>query len=387
MDNIAPPAPDDTAPAPHQEPTSPPARTQQRLMSIDALRGFDMFLIIGGGPIIAGLVNGIGNESLKAAVLPQLKHVPWEGFAFWDLIMPLFLFLVGVSMPFAFSKRLAQQGPARLYRHIVVRALILFGLGLVAQGNLLDYDLGTLHIFCNTLQAIAVGYLIASLILLNTGLALQVVITGALLGLFWALMIFVPVPGHGAGVLTPEGNLAIYLDKLILGRFQDQTTYTWILSSLTFTCTVMLGVFAGQTLRCRRHPLIKVLLLLGMGGVCLGLGMAWNLSFPIIKHLWTSSCVLFAGGLSFLLLALFYLVIDVLQLGFLAFGWVVIGRNAIFAYMAVHLINFRAIGSRFVGNLEPWLGPWNDLVQASAAFAALWLILYYMYRNKTFIKV
>ena len=99
MENAPPPAPDDAAPIPHQELTSSPIQTQQRLMSIDALRGFDMFLIIGGGPIIAGLVNGIGNESLKASILPQLKHVPWEGFAFWDLIMPLFLFLWACLCP------------------------------------------------------------------------------------------------------------------------------------------------------------------------------------------------------------------------------------------------------------------------------------------------
>ena len=149
----------------------------------------------------------------------------------------------------------------------------------------------------------------------------------------------------------------------------------------------MLGVFGGQNLRCRRHPIVKVLMLLVMGGVCLGLGLAWGNIFPIVKHLWTSSCVLFAGGLSFLLMALFYLVIDVLRLRFLGWGWAVIGMNAIFAYMAVHLINFRSIGDRFVGNLDPWLGPWHDFVRALAAFAVLWVLLYYMYRKKTFIKV
>lgn len=378
---------DDDTPMHTEASIDTPVEKHERLMSIDALRGFDMFMITGGQAIIAGLVNGIGNESLKATVLPQLKHVPWEGFTAWDLIMPLFLFLVGVSMPFSFAKRLAQASKARLYVHVIGRVLILFVLGMVAQGNLLDYDLSTLHVYCNTLQAIAAGYLIAALIVLNAGPFLQFVITGALLLLFWGLMVLVPVPGYGAGVLTPEGNLALYLDKLILGRFEDQTTYTWILSSLTFGCTVMLGVFAGQILRWRKHGLIKVFMLLVMGGACLGLGFLWHQIFPIIKHLWTSSCVLFAGGLSFLLMALFYLIIDVLRLRFLAYGWAVIGTNAIFAYMAVHLIDFRAIGGQFVGNLEPWLGQWNDLVQASAAFAVLWILLCYMYRNKTFIKV
>ena len=204
---------------------------------------------------------------------------------------------------------------------------------------------------------------------------------------FWALMSWVPVPGYGAGVLTPEGNLAIYLDKLLLGRWGETGYASWILSIMTFSCTVMLGVFAGQLLRSPRSQRDKVLWLLAAAGGCLLLGLIWDNWFPIIKRLWTSSFVLFAGGWSYLLLALFYLVIDVWRLRKWAFGFVVIGMNAIAVYVAVNLFDFRNIGNIFVAGLSRWLGQWNDSVQALAAFAVIWLILFWMYRKKSFIKI
>jgi len=212
--------------------------------------------------------------------------------------------------------------------------------------------------------------------------------------LFWALMMLIPVLGHDAGVLTPEGNLAIYIDRLILGGFIDGTDppYTWILSGMTFTCTVMLGVFAGYLLRSKKTNSQKVLLLVAMGIGSLVLGWIWSgwvwiFSFPIIKHLWTSSFVLYSAGWCFLLLALFYLIIDVWGLKKWAFGFVVIGTNAIAVYMATHVFNFRNIGDIFVGGLEKWCGPWNGFIQAVAGFAVVWLILLWMYRKKTFIKI
>jgi predicted acyltransferase len=365
-----------------------------RLMSIDALRGFDMFWIIGGGAIFRSLHEIFDNPTTEW-LNRQLSHVRWEGFRPWDLIMPLFLFVVGVVMPFAFNKRL-ELGHSKswLYRHIIVRFVILFILGMIAQGRLLKYDLSQLHIFSNTLQAIAVGYLISAIIILNLRPKWQVITTVALLLLFWALMMLVPVPGHGAGVLTPEGNLAIYIDRLILGGYIDGTDppYTWILSGMTFTCTVMLGVFAGHLLRSEKTNSQKVLLLVAMGVGSLVLGWIWNgwlwiFSFPVIKHLWTSSFVLYSAGWCFLLLALFYLIIDVLGFKRWAFGFVVIGMNAIAVYMATHVFNFRNIGDIFVGGLEKWTGPWFGLIQAVAGFAVVWLILFWMYRKRTFIKI
>jgi predicted acyltransferase len=200
-------------------------------------------------------------------------------------------------------------------------------------------------------------------------------------------MVLVPVPGYGAGHLTPEGNLAIYLDKWIQGPFQDQTTYTWILSSLTFAATVMLGAFCGLWLRSERSKKQKVIGLVFAGISCTLLGWGWGLLFPIIKHLWTSSFVLYSGGLCILLLALFYLVIDVWGYRKWAFPFKVIGMNAIAVYMATMVFDFRLIGDVFVGGLEKYLMTGFPFVQSLAAFAVVWLILYFLYRQRIFIKI
>jgi predicted acyltransferase len=365
-----------------------PAGATQRLASLDALRGFDMFWITGGQGILLGLGRGLNNEWFNRHIGPQLEHVSWQGFTAWDLIMPLFLFVVGTAMPFSFARRLERgQTKARLYRHVLVRVAILWILGMIAQGRLLDYDLARLRLYSNTLQAIAAGYLIASLLLLNLSLRWQIAVTGALLLLYWALLALAPVPGYGPGQLTEQGNFAMYIDKLILGPFQDGTTYTWILSSMTFAATVMLGAFAGRLLRSELDKVRKVLFLLAGGIACIYLGWAWGLLLPIIKHIWTSSMVLFAGGWSLVLLALFYLVIDVLRLRFLAGFFIVIGMNAIAAYMVTHAVDFAGIADFFLQGLAKWTGPWHHVLRAAGGFAILWLILFYMYRKRTFIKI
>ena len=362
--------------------------SEKRLASLDALRGFDMFWIIGGGWIVDGLGKGLGNKFFEQYILPQIRHARWEGFTCWDLIMPLFLFVVGVAMPFSFAKRLGRgDSKGKLYLHIVTRAVILWVLGMVAQGRLLEYDMSHLRLYSNTLQAIAAGYLIAALIILNMRLVWQMVATSVLLLVFWGLMILVPVPGHGAGVLTEDGNLAIYIDKAILGRFQDGTPYTWILSSMTFGATVMMGLFAGELLHSKLSSTAKVLGLLGSGIGCILLGTAWGLVFPIIKHIWTSSFVLFSGGLCLLLLGVFYLLIDVWGFRKWAFGFVVIGINAIAVYMVTRVFDFRTIADIFVKGLAKWTGDWHDFVRAVSGFLVLWLILFWMYRKKSFVKI
>jgi len=367
----------------------PQGKLAGRIMSIDALRGFDMFWIIGGGAIFASLHN-IFNSPTTKLIQTQLKHVEWKGFRFEDLIMPLFLFIVGVVMPFSFDKRLAKfGGKLRLYIHIIKRTVILFVLGMIAQGNLLEYDLSKLHIFSNTLQAIAAGYIIAAIIMLNLDIRRQIVATGILLLLFWALMMLVPFPGRGSDVLMPDSNLAIYIDRAIFGPYIDGTNppYTWILSSMTFPCTVMLGVMAGHILRMDKVGIRKVAWLLATGAGCIVAGLLWGLCFPIIKHIWTSSFVLLSGGICFILLAMFYFVIDVLGFRRWAYGFVVIGTNAIAVYMAVHLVSFRNIGGVFVGGLEKHIGNWYPFIHALTGFAIVWLILWWMYRKKTFIKI
>ncbi len=362
------------------------AEAGSRLMSVDALRGFDMFWIIGGGAMFKALADGSDNEILKA-LLPQFEHVQWEGFHFWDLIMPLFLFVVGVVMPFSFGNRIARgESKGRLYFHIIRRVVILFVLALVARGELQKFEWSSIHLFTNTLQAIAIGYLITSIVMLNMNVRRQVITLAGLLLLFWALVALVPVPGRGAGVFTEDGNLVVYIDNLILGRFQMGTA-SRVISSLTFGCTVMLGSLAGQLLRSGKSDKTKVIWLFGTGVGCLVLGIVWGNWLPIIKKIWTSSFVLYSGGWSFLLLALFYLVIDVWGLRRWAFGFVVIGMNAIAVYVATRLFDFRLIGDIFVAGLAKWLGGWDDFVRQVAAFAVIWLILFWMYRKKSFVKI
>ncbi len=359
----------------------------ERLLSIDALRGFVMLWIVGGRNVLLGVFVLFANP-IPEAIEYQLGHPEWIGFSAWDMIMPLFLFVVGVVMPFSFAKR-KQQGHStgRLYRKIITRTVVLFVLGMVAQGHLLEFDCSKLHILSNTLQAIAVGYLVGAILLLHLPTIGQVLATGGLLLGYWALLMLVPFGGCEAGTLEPQQNLALHIDRAILTPFEDGTTYTWILSSMGFVATTMLGVFAGQLLRSAWSPWAKVIWLTLIGVGCLGAGWAWGIWLPIIKHIWNSSMVLWAGGFSFLLLAIFYAVIDVIGWRRWAFPLMVIGANAIAVYMATHLIELRHISDPLVGGLAGHLGSYGELLKAAAALLVIWLILLYMYRKKTFIRV
>ena len=389
--------------APESVPT-----TKERVLSVDALRGFDMFFITGGREVVVALF------SILITPLPewfryQVSHARWEGFTAWDLIMPLFLFIVGVAMPFAFARRIERgDSKSALYMRVARRVLVLWVLGMIAQGNLLDFDLSNLHLFSNTLQAIAVGYLVASIALIHLKLVWQVVLTVGLLVGYWLLMLLVPIPGHGAGILEENINLALFIDEAVLGRFDDGTTYTWILSGLGFAAMVMTGVFAGHVLHTSRSHVRKLtaLVLLGMGS--LGVGWFWaggfdglggltlvgEWRFPIIKHLFTSSMVLWAAGWCYLLLAIFYLLIDVLKFRGWAFFFIVIGANPIFAYMIVYFVDFGEISERLVGGVARNLSTLGEFgissgvaLQAVVAYAVLWILLWYMYRQRTLLRV
>ena len=364
-----------------------------RLMSLDALRGFDMFWICGGAGLFGLLVRLVRGAGGYAFDVPpwldhQMHHVPWEGFVAWDLIMPLFLFIVGAAMPFSFAKRMKTSSMGAMYWKIIRRTLILFVLGMIAQGHLLDFNWSTFHFFSNTLQAIAVGYFVASILLLHTNWKVQLLVTVLLLLAFWGVMAWIPAPGQPAGSLDAETNIAIYIDRTVFGSLDDETTYTWLLSSLTFPASVLLGVFAGQMLRQSWGEYGKFFALLGAGVACLALAWIWSYYFPIIKHLWTSSMVLWAGGLSYVLLAFFYLVIDVWKIRAWAFPFVVIGANAIFAYVVPHVINLKGIANSLVGGAASHAPePLRDWIVAATAFLLLWFVLLYLYRKRTFIRI
>lgn len=362
------------------------ASAPPRVMSIDALRGFDMFWIIGGTPVFITFLKLFINP-LPEWFVQQFEHKDWNGFSAEDLIMPLFLFVVGCAMPFSFGKRV-QQGQTRgeLYMKIIRRVVILWFLGMIYQGNLCKYDWDQLLLYSNTLQAIAAGYALAAVIMLNLGVSRQIAALALLLVGYWALLAFVPVPGHGKVIMEPDANLALWIDDTLLGHFH-RGSYVWILPSLGFTATTLLGVMAGYLLRCQRSRIMIVALLIAIGVGSLGAGHLWGLALPINKHMWNSPMVLWSGGFCFLLLATFYLVIDVIQWRAWAYPFIVIGSNAITAYMLWRIANFRTISDYLVGAAVPRLGAWGDFLHAFIAFMSLWLLLWYMHRNRTFIRI
>jgi predicted acyltransferase len=357
----------------------------ERLISMDALRGFDMFWIIGAGEMAKALLK-ISANPISQAAARQFDHADWVGFRAWDIIMPLFLFIVGTSLPYSMSKRLVEPADRRrVYRRILKRFILLFIFGMVVEGNLLKFNMSTLHIYCNTLQAIAFGYVVAALAVMNLRAVWQGVLCAALLIGYWLLMAFVPFGGHAAGTLEPNLNLALYIDKAVMGHFQDGTTYTWILSGMTFASTVLLGVMSGYIMKSKLPPGKKLLSLATSGAGCAIAGLVMGIWFPIIKHIWTSSFTLFSAGLCFFLLALFYLVIDVLGFRKWAYFFIVIGSNALFIYVASgalmscvpqHVIDSALAASPAVQGLI-----------FVAFFSAEWLSLYALYRKKIFIKV
>jgi predicted acyltransferase len=364
------------------------AKKNQRLISLDALRGFDMFWIIGGAYIFRPLEK-ISDGAFVQGFCEQLHHVQWEGFRFYDLIMPLFLFMIGTALPFSVTKRLERgESKVTLYKHIIKRVIILVFLGMIVNGKLLSFTPSEMHLSYSVLQVLAVGYLVASFILLNFKPKAQIIITAAMLLTFWALMAWWPVPGFGRGDYSVEGNFGAYLNNLILGDLQTRWKgVPWILNILTHGSTAMLGVFAGQILRSSKENNKKLLSLVSLGAFCLLAGWLMSFSHPIIKKAWTSSFALWAGGFSYLILALFFFIIDMKGYKKWAFPFVVIGMNSIFIYMAASLFKFRLVADVLVKGLAQYVGPWYPSIQAFTALLIMWLILYYMYKKRTFVKI
>jgi predicted acyltransferase len=391
-----------------------PAVDRGRLWSIDALRGFDMFWIIGGETVIERLAV-VGRWPWKQDIKEQLRHVEWEGFHFEDLIFPLFLFLVGAVLPFSLGK-LTGPGVSRraAYWRILRRTLLLYVLGLIyyGPGGLLNFAPNDQRYF-GVLQRIAICYGIAAVITLHTRVSGQVVALLAILIGYWAILTKIPVPDGAAGDLSPAGNLSGYIDRWIRDHLGGKlwTKYydnEGLLSTLPAVGTTLLGVLAGHWLRSGYGAPVKTIGLLVAGGACLAAGMAWagdihgvpaHFVFPAIKNLWTSSYVLIAGGWSLLLMALFYGVIDGLGWRSIGFFFEVIGANAIVAYVAHRFVNFDQMANHLFGGLARRVERYyptpdligavgvTDVIQAVGVLTLVWLFLYVLYRHRIFLRV
>lgn len=358
-----------------------------RLVSLDALRGFDMFWITGGDSIMASLPILSSNFIFKG-LAGQFEHSAWNGFTFYDLIFPLFLFIVGVSMPFSFGKRMERGDSKReLYKHIFTRTAILFLLGLIYNG-LLDFNFSNMR-YAGVLQRIALCYCFASIIFINTKLKGQAIVAGSLLLFYFLIMNLIPVPGFGMGVLTPEGNLASFIDRHLLPgkfccfKFGDNEG---ILSTIPAVATTLFGVLTGHWMRYSNGPKEKIIGLLSAGAIGILTGLLLNFWFPINKLVWTSSYVLLTAGLSALLLCLFYWIIDVKGYKKWAFFFIVIGMNPITIYILQRLYNFGNFINPFIHGFINYFGPGKPLFWALCVAAVKWLFLYWLYKKRVFIK-
>ncbi len=364
----------------------------KRLYSLDALRGFDMFWIMGGEAIFAGLASLTGWPVLKLWAV-QLEHVPWHGFHFYDMIFPLFLFIAGISFPFSLAKRKAvNESRQSIYKHVIFRGLILVFLGII-YNNGVKFNLGDLR-YGSVLGRIGLAWMFAAIIFMNTKLTWRIVWFWAILIGYWLLLLL--FPAHDLGSSDPfsqTGNLASYIDRLIMpGRlYLGNHDPEGIFSTIPAIATALLGMFTGEFMMSEYladKKLKKVLWLVLAAIAFMIIGKVWNIAFPINKNIWSSSFVCWVGGLSMLLFAVFYIIIDVWNFRKWAFFFVVIGMNPITIYLARRIINFNSASNFFFGGLIKVLPEtWTPFIEGIAVTTIGWVFLYFLYKKKIFLKV
>jgi predicted acyltransferase len=370
-----------------------------RLVSLDALRGFDMMWIISGEIIVHALAKATNAPGWNW-MSDQLHHSVWNGFTFYDMIFPLFIFIAGISMPFSFGKQLddksvteQKKAKIKIYTSLIKRTLILIICGMVVNG-LFKWQGYENTRFASVLGRIALSCFFAAILFLNTSLRSQLIWFAAILLGYWAIMMLIPVPGYGAGILTPEGNLGAYVDRLFLPGKLHRVVYDpeGILSTIPAIATALLGVLTGQFLRLKsdKWTLPTKGIMLALAGVlCLMIGLLWNMVFPINKNMWTSSFVLFAGGWSLLLLSLFYFIIEVADFKKWSLPFIWIGTNSILIYMAAHgVINFEYTATYLFGgliNFTPLL--WQPVWLGCGILIIQLALVYFLYKKKWFLKV
>ncbi|PWU05042.1 MAG: DUF5009 domain-containing protein [Bacteroidetes bacterium] len=363
----------------------------QRLYSLDALRGFDMVWIMGAEEIFHSLARITGSP-FWVGLANQFTHPDWNGFHVYDLIFPLFLFLAGVATPFSVGREL-EKGKTRsqLLGRVVKRGLILVILGVIYNNGLQIRTLDHIR-FGSVLGRIGLAYMFANIIYLYTTRNItRYIWFGALLIGYWLLLCFNSAPMHPMGDLTMEGNFASYLDRNIIPGHLYLVIHDpeGLISLIPSIGTGLLGIMTGVLLRdVNLTQMQKIFRMVVTGIVFLIIAQIWNLVFPINKNLWTSSFVLHVGGLSLLLLSLFYYIIDVLGYKKWAFFFKVIGMNSILIYMSSRFINWDYSTRGFFQWLFQLVGdPWNLLFYALCYVLVKWVFLYFLYRKKVFLRV
>jgi len=371
--------------------------TSTRLYSLDALRGFDMFWIMGADAILYALRDATKSPFWNT-IANQFEHPLWNGFHAYDMIFPLFLFMAGVSTPFSVGREL-EKGKTRtqLLWRVIKRSLILVLLGLIANNGLKIQPIADIR-FPSVLGRIGIAYMFANIIYLYASEIAQMIWFWIFIIGYYVLLKFTSAPGFHPGDLTPEGNFASWVDRTVLpghlyvsypGTHINMHDPEGFFSTIPAISTGILGILTGTLLKNKkRTQLEKTLLMAIVGVVFIVLSLLWNLDFPINKNLWSSSFVLLVGGISLLLMSLFYYVVDVLGFKKWTLFFRVIGMNSILIYMSGHFIGWRFTNQAFFGWLGQLLGnPYNAVVLAITLVLIKWLFLYYLYNKKTFLRV
>jgi len=407
--------------APAQSSSASEATASRRLMSLDALRGFDMFWIIGAESLVAAL-HRMSPSRPVTFLAYELQHSDWEGFRFYDLIFPLFIFIAGVSMVFSLPKTIASAGRVEAIKRIVIRSVLLFLLGVFYNGGLATPwpDVRIMSV----LGRIGLAYLFAGILFcLLKPRSLATVLVGLLLG-YWALLALAPFPdvrptpqpeiisretgytntsqlnfastNYLRGTFIKGVNLSNYMDQKYLPGSKSST---WdpegILSTLPSIATCLLGIFAGLLLQNSRvtDPR-KVVWLLAWGVAGIGLGSLWGCQFPVIKKIWTSSYVLVSGGYSAILLGVFYLVVDVLHWRRWCQPFVWIGMNSITLYLAANVLGgFGKLAQRLTGgSIGAFFDPHvtqgcGQLITSLTGLALAFGFAHFLYQRKVFLRL
>ncbi|MCE5310798.1 MAG: DUF5009 domain-containing protein [Acidobacteriales bacterium] len=369
--------------------TTQSTATIKRLLSLDVCRGFIMASMI--------MVNNRGPAESYA----PMKHVPWHGWAFADVIFPSFLWMVGVAMTLSFARRVERgDDRGKLLLHTLRRAALIFLIGLALNG-FPYYNFTTIRI-PGVLQRIAICYLIAAAIFLFTKLRGQVVALVTICVVYWMLMTLVPVPGCAAGTLEKDCNFARYVDSLFLSGHMWSATKVWdpegLVSTLPAIATTLFGILAGHLLRAAMSSEARAAWMFIGGNALLFAGAFLGQWMPINKNLWTVPFALFMAGMSQLIFAACYWLLDVV-------GWrrgmqpfAIYGRNAITVYVLSGVI------ARLMGLIKPggtslnthffnnafawWLGPENASLAFGLSYVlVLYAVAWYMNRRQWYVRL
>lgn len=364
----------------------------KRLASLDAFRGFDMMFLMGLSSVIVcicGLFPGGENSFL----VRQMEHASWDGLTLMDLVFPTFLFIAGISFPFSLAKQQALGASgAKIHLKVLRRAILLFLCGLLYNGILTTSSLADFR-YCSVLGRIGFAWMFASLIFMHCKTMARCLVAGVLLLGYFLLLKFVPAPdAAGADSLSQAGNIAGWIDRMIMPGclYRGNWDPEGILGVVPATVTALLGMLTGDFVRRgKMDGSRKSLCMLGAALGLVLLGLLWSLWMPLNKNLWSSSFTLVAGGIALAGFTIFYYIIDVKgHKGALCFFFRMFGMNSITIYLASAFIPMSAISGNILGGLASLCPPaWGHLLLTCGVFALNWLLVYFLYRQKIFLKV